>query len=108
VVAKSVVLPTIDMHAAGANTFAQSEKIRVSGPPQERGTSIGMVAIGDGPMSRIRPTLWLNGTTPGWFATMGIPLRSGRDPELVFLRSFPGAHQIPQRLMCRVGYPHGG
>ena len=43
------------------------------------GTSTGMVAIGDGPMSRIRPTLWLNGTTPGWFATMGIPLRSGRD-----------------------------
>ena len=38
------------------------------------GTSTGMVAIGDGPMSRIRPTLWLNGTTPGWFGTMGIPL----------------------------------
>ena len=45
------------------------------------GTSTGMVAIGDGPMSRIRPTLWLNGTTPGWFETMGIPLRSGRDFE---------------------------
>jgi predicted permease len=43
------------------------------------GTSTGMVAIGDGPMSRIRPTLWLNATTPGWFETMGIPLRSGRD-----------------------------
>ena len=35
-----------------------------------------MVAIGDGPMSRIRPSLWLNGTTPGWFGTMGIPLRT--------------------------------
>ncbi len=43
------------------------------------GTSTGMVAIGDGPMSRIRPTLWLNAATPGWFETMGIPLRSGRD-----------------------------
>jgi putative ABC transport system permease protein len=45
------------------------------------GTSYGMVAIGDGPMSRIRPTLWVNATTPGWFGTMGIPLRSGRDFE---------------------------
>jgi predicted permease len=45
------------------------------------GTSSGMVAIDDGPMSRIRPTLWLNATTPGWFGTMGIPLRSGRDFE---------------------------
>ena len=30
---------------------------------------------------RIRPTLWLNATTPGWFETMGIPPRSGRDFE---------------------------
>ena len=45
------------------------------------GTSTGMVAIGDGPMSRIRPTLWVNATTPGWFGAMGIPLRSGRDFE---------------------------
>jgi predicted permease len=45
------------------------------------GTSTGMVAINDGPMSRIRPTLWLNATTPGWFETMGIALRSGRDFE---------------------------
>jgi predicted permease len=45
------------------------------------GTSSGMIAINDGAMSRIRPTLWLNGTTPGWFGTMGIPLRSGRDFE---------------------------
>ena len=45
------------------------------------GTSTGMVAIGDGSMSRIRPTLWVNATTPGWFETMGIPLRSGRDFE---------------------------
>jgi predicted permease len=45
------------------------------------GTSTGMIAINDGEMARIRPTLWLNGTTPGWFGTMGIPLRSGRDFE---------------------------
>jgi putative ABC transport system permease protein len=45
------------------------------------GTGTGMVAIGDGSMSRIRPSLWLNATTPGWFATMGIPLRIGRDFE---------------------------
>jgi putative ABC transport system permease protein len=45
------------------------------------GWSSGLVAVGDGPMSRSRPPLWLNATTPGWFATMGIPLRSGRDFE---------------------------
>jgi putative ABC transport system permease protein len=45
------------------------------------GTSTGMVAISDGQMSRIRPSLWVNSTTPGWFKTMGIPLRGGRDFE---------------------------
>ena len=45
------------------------------------GTSTGMIAINDGQMTRIRPTLWLNGTTPGWFQTMGMQLRSGRDFE---------------------------
>jgi predicted permease len=45
------------------------------------GWSTGMVGIGDGPMSGTRPSLWLNATTPGWFRTMGIPLRSGRDFE---------------------------
>jgi hypothetical protein len=39
-----------------------------------------MVGIGDGPISRGR-SLWLNATTPGWFGTMGIVLRSGRDFE---------------------------
>jgi hypothetical protein len=38
-----------------------------------------MIAINDGQMTRIRPTLWMNGTTPGWFQAMSIPLRSGRD-----------------------------
>jgi predicted permease len=47
------------------------------------GWSSGIVGIGDGPMVRLRsvgrPSLWLNATTPGWFETMGTPLRSGRD-----------------------------
>jgi predicted permease len=47
------------------------------------GWSTGVIGIGDGPMVRLRsvgrPSLWLNATTPGWFATMGTPLRSGRD-----------------------------
>jgi predicted permease len=44
------------------------------------GWSSGLVGIGDGPMTRTgRPGLWLNATTPGWFDTMGVPLRSGRD-----------------------------
>jgi putative ABC transport system permease protein len=48
------------------------------------GWSSGRVAIGDGPISstgRGVLSLWLNATTPGWFETMGIPLRSGRDFE---------------------------
>ena len=47
------------------------------------GWSTGIIGIADGPMVRLRaaglPFLWLNATTPGWFATMGTPLRSGRD-----------------------------
>jgi putative ABC transport system permease protein len=46
------------------------------------GWSSGLVGVGDGPISRSRPGLWLNATTPGWFETMGIPLRSGRDFEV--------------------------
>ena len=47
------------------------------------GWSTGIVGIGDGPLVRLRsvgrPSLWLNATTPGWFETMGMPLRAGRD-----------------------------
>ena len=47
------------------------------------GWATGVVGIGDGPMVRLRsagrPLLWLNATTPGWFGTMGTPLRRGRD-----------------------------
>jgi predicted permease len=45
------------------------------------GWASGLVGVGDGPMSRSRPPLWLNATTPGWFGTMGMPLRTGRDFE---------------------------
>jgi predicted permease len=45
------------------------------------GWASGLVGVGDGPISRSRPPLWLNATTPGWFATMGMALRSGRDFE---------------------------
>jgi putative ABC transport system permease protein len=45
------------------------------------GWASGMVGIGDGPITRSRPSLWLNATTPGWFETMGTPLLRGRDFE---------------------------
>jgi predicted permease len=88
------------------------------------GWSTGIVGIGDGPMVRLRsrgwPSLWLNATTPGWFETMGIRLRSGRDFEpgdrvggrpvaIVneeFVRRFlPGAPPIGQRV--RLGFDDG-
>jgi putative ABC transport system permease protein len=48
------------------------------------GWTSGMVSIGDGSMIPTgRPGLWMNATTPGWFDTMGIPLRSGRDFNVV-------------------------
>ena len=43
------------------------------------GWSSGLVGIGDAQPSLRRPALWLNATTPGWFETMGTPLRIGRD-----------------------------
>jgi predicted permease len=84
------------------------------------GTSSGMVAIDDGAMSRIRPALWINATTPGWFETMGISLRSGRDFEAgdragshpvaivneTFLRRFlPGEPPIGRSV--RLGFDAG-
>jgi putative ABC transport system permease protein len=45
------------------------------------GWASGLVGVGDGPNSPSRPALWLNATTPGWFETMGMSLRSGRDFE---------------------------
>ena len=62
------------------------------------GWSTGLVGIGDGPIVRLRsigrPSLWLNATTPGWFATMGTPLRSGRD--------FTAADRIGSRTVAIV------
>ena len=81
------------------------------------GWSTGMVGVGDGPIVRGRPSLWLNATTPGWFDTMGIPLRSGRDFEAgdrvgslpvaivneAFVRRYlQGAQPIGQRV--RLGF----
>ena len=62
------------------------------------GWSTGIVGIGDGPLVRLRaagrPSLWLNATTPGWFETMGTPLRSGRD--------FTAADRVGNRLVAIV------
>src|SRR5262245_7900390 len=77
------------------------------------GWSRAMVGIGEGPIARVRPPLWLNATTPGWFETMSIPLRSGRDFEAgdrvgsrpvaivneAFVRQYlPGGQPIGQRV----------
>jgi putative ABC transport system permease protein len=85
------------------------------------GWSSGMVGIGEGPISRIGGTgLWLNATTPGWFATMGIPLRNGRDFEAgdrvgsgpvaivneAFVRRFLGGQQ-PIGQHVRLGFDAG-
>jgi predicted permease len=43
------------------------------------GWSSGLVGVGDGEISLRRPAVWLNATTPGWFETMGMSLRNGRD-----------------------------
>ncbi len=84
------------------------------------GWASGGVAIGDGPMSTNRPLLWLNGTTPSWFVTMGIPLRNGRDFEAgervgsslvaivneAFVRRYlPGERPIGQSV--RLGFDAG-
>ena len=85
------------------------------------GSATGLVAIGDGPMVRLTsrglPLLWLNATTPGWFETMGTPLRRGRDFDAgdrvgsrpvaivneTFVRQYlPGGQALGQRV--RLGF----
>ena len=44
-------------------------------------TSAGRVAIGGAEFVQARPSLWLNFTSPGWFDTVGVPIRLGRDFE---------------------------
>ena len=60
---------------AGVRSASVSAEQRLTGGQW----SSGLVGVGDGPISRSRPDLLLDATTPGWFLTMGIPLRSGRD-----------------------------
>jgi putative ABC transport system permease protein len=88
------------------------------------GWATGLVAVGDGPMVRLRSLgralLWLNATTPGWFETMGMSLRSGRDFEAgdrvgsrpvaivneAFVRQYlPGQQALGQRV--RLGFDSG-
>lgn len=79
----------------------------------QTGWSSGRMGVGDRPVSRIPQSLWLNATTPGWFETMGIPLRRGRDFQTgdrvggrpvaivneAFVRQYlPGEEPIGQRV----------
>jgi putative ABC transport system permease protein len=64
----------------GVRSASVAARRLLTGPGS--GWSSGMVGINDRPIAPTgRPGLWLNATTPGWFETMGIPLRSGRDFE---------------------------
>jgi len=69
--------------AAAAVPGVHSASVSVADllPGAQSGWASGQLAIGDQPIARIRPLLWLNATTPGWFETMGIPVRQGRDFE---------------------------
>jgi putative ABC transport system permease protein len=103
--------------AAAEVPGVRSASISVIRPLTGGGWASGLVGIGDGPMSRRRPGLWLNATTPGWFETMGMPLRSGRDFEAsdrggsrpvaivneAFVRQYlPGEPPLGQRV--RLGF----
>jgi predicted permease len=103
--------------AAAAVPGVRSASVSATGVLTGGGWSTGIVGIGDGPMVRLRsmgrPGLWLNATTPGWFGTMGTPLRSGRDFEAgdrlggppvaivneAFVRQYlPGEQPLGQRV----------
>ena len=61
----------------GVRSASVSAVTLLSGP--QTGWASGQVGIGDRPITPGR--FWLNAATPGWFETMGIPMRSGRDFE---------------------------
>jgi putative ABC transport system permease protein len=99
----------------GVRSASVSAKRVLSGA--NTGWSSGLVGVGDGPISSNRLGLWLNATTPSWFETMGIPLRSGRDFEAgdrmgsrpvaivneAFVRRYlPGGQPLGQRV--RLGF----
>jgi hypothetical protein len=65
--------------AAAAVPGVRSATIVVERLLSGGGWSAGLIGIDDAPITRRRPALWRNATTPGWFATMGTPLRAGRD-----------------------------
>ena len=69
--------------AAAAVVGVRSASVSAEALLTGGGWSSDLVVVGDGPISPSRPGAgpWLNATTPGWFETMGIPLRSGRDFE---------------------------
>ena len=60
----------------GVRSASVSARRVLMGPGS--GWSSGMAGIGDGPIVRGQQ-IWLNATTSGWFETMGVAVRSGRD-----------------------------
>jgi predicted permease len=108
------------------NAAAAAPGVRSASVSAERllaggGWATGLVGVGDEPIVHLRssgrPPLWLNATTPGWFETMGTPLRRGRDftagdrvgsrPVAIvndaFVRQYlPGAQAIGHRV--RLGF----
>ena len=70
----AAAVPGVRSASVSANTAARRGRLGKR-PGRRRRWADGT------PEGRGRPLLWLNATTPGWFETMGMPLRSGRDFE---------------------------
>lgn len=84
--------------AAAAVSGVRSASISTTRLLTGGGWSTGLAGLGDAPMVPTRSaggsSIWLNATSPGWFETMGIPLRSGRD--------FTGADRVGSRPVAIV------